>query len=204
MKEVLPPAWTSLGAIGRSPVSKLAILMPFIGYLILLQDKVIGLLAPLATAEAALEPKLSIGFYLLYFGLFIFGVASFFFHITCPEVVKRFHSSDEYVERMQSFVTASDLKAKLMVIIQRSGVESDVGKEASLYHSSIVAGVSTQLQPAVRNFTLRAYFEKLDNSSGWIRSSVFLLFLVGIVLTIIPSFIALARVLGDFFKYYIL
>jgi hypothetical protein len=203
MKEILTPTWTSLGAIGRSPVSKLAILMPFIGYLILLQDKVIGLIAPFASAGAALEPKLSIGFYLLYFGLFIFGLASFLFHIACPVVMKRFHSSDEYVERMQMLATASDLKAKLMLIIDHAGADSDTGKEASLYHSSISAGLTTQIQPAVRNFTLRAYFENLDESNNWIRFSVFLLFAIGIFLTTIPSLMALVRVLSDFVKFYV-
>lgn len=203
MRPIPTPTWTALGAIGRSPVSKLSILMPFIGYLILLQDKVISVIAPLEGSGAALDVKLSIGFYLLYFGLFIFGVASFFYHVACPEVVRRFHSSDEYVERIQPYVTASDLKAKLIVIIERAGAESEIGKEASLYHSSISAGLDTQLHTAVRNFTLRAFFEKLDTSLGWVRWAVLLLFVAGLTLTAVPSFIALVNVMEDFMKYYL-
>ncbi|EJB04820.1 hypothetical protein Rleg9DRAFT_3679 [Rhizobium leguminosarum bv. trifolii WSM597] len=203
MKHTFPPTWTSLGAIGRSPVSKLSILMPFIGYLILLQDKVIGLMGPFASTGVALEPKLSIGFYLLYFGLFIFGSASFLFHIACPVIMKRFYSAEEYVERMQTLITASELKAKLVLIIDEAGAESETGKEASLYHSSISAGMTTQAQPAVRNFTLRAYFDNVEKSHASIRLAVFILFSAGIFLTTIPSLIALIRVLSDFVKIYI-
>ncbi len=203
MRPIPTPTWTALGAIGRSPVSKLSILMPFIGYLILLQDEVISVIAPFQGSKAALDVKLSIGFYLLYFGLFIFGVASFLYHVACPEIVRRFHSSDEYVERIQPYVTASDLKAKLIVIIDSAGAESELGKEAFLYHSSISAGLDTQLHTAVRNFTLRTFFERLDISLDWIRWVVLLLFVAGLTLTAVPSVIALLNIIADFRKYYL-
>ncbi|RYC15234.1 hypothetical protein [Ciceribacter ferrooxidans] len=148
------------------------------------------------------ELKLGIGFYLLYFGLFLFGFGSFIFQVTSPEIAKRFSSADDYVERTQSIVTASEISHKLQFILQHVELGSVVEEEAKLYKNAISAGVGSQPQQAAKLFTLRNFFETKDRSRCAFRIIVFLLFSSGLALTMAPSFIALARVGRDFARSY--
>jgi energy-coupling factor transporter transmembrane protein EcfT len=176
--------------------------MPFIGYILLLQDEVARFISPFTGMGVNSEIKLGIGFYLLYFGLFLFGLGSFIFQVTSPEIAKRFNSADDYVERAQSIVTASELSQKLQFILQHVELGSVVEEEAKLYKNAISAGVGNQPQQAAKLFTLRNFFEAKDRSRCAFRIIVFSLFSSGLALTMAPSFIALAHVGRDFLRSY--
>ncbi|SCB30338.1 hypothetical protein [Rhizobium multihospitium] len=202
MKLLQDVTWSVLGTIGRSSISKLSILMPFIGYLILLQEKFVGLATPLVFRDGS-DFKVSIGFYLLYFGLFIFGLGSFIFHIASPETAKSFKSADDYVERLQTLVTPSELLSKLEFILSKSEINSAISREALLYKNAISVGINAQPQQSIKAFVLRSFFDLRDRSRFSLRVTVFVLFSLGIILAMIPSFIALLNVWVDFSKNYL-
>lgn len=192
-------SWSSLGSIGRSPASKLSIIIPFLGYIVLLQDSVISFLAPLGMAS---EVKLGIGFYFLYFGLFIFGLGSFIFHVASPEPARRFRSADEYVERLHPLITSSDLMLKLNFILEKSAPESDARNEAYLYKNALSSGVAAHPHQSAIMFSLREYFEIEDYSNRAMRLIVFFLFCFGFLLISVPSMIAFTHVVKSFIQNY--
>lgn len=194
--------WSMLGSIGRSSVSKLSMLMPFVGYLILLQDKVVALATPLIIQEGT-DFRISVGFYLLYFGLFIFGLGSFLFHVAAPHTAKDFKSADDYVEKLQGLVSTSELIVMLDEIILRESSNSNPYREATLYRNTLAVGIGAGAQQPVKVFTLRAYFHVEDKSRKYFIFAVFFLFLFGVFLTFIPSIIVLIRVASDFYRNYI-
>jgi hypothetical protein len=202
MKGLPQPTWSELSAIGQAPIAKVSILMPFIGYIILLQEGFIALITPfgLGTADGV---KVGVSFYLLYFGLILFGLGSFVFHVACPPSAKKFVSADDYVERLQELVTASELSTKLDKILSGAEAGSLTAREASLYRDTVLAGISNIPNKAMIAFTLREYFYLQDKCKKIARLVVLILFSVGIILTLIPSLMALVRVWMSFSKSYL-
>ncbi|MBW8322066.1 MAG: hypothetical protein K0M47_22830 [Rhizobium sp.] len=160
-------------------------------------------MSPFVVNGDKLDFELGIGFYFLYFGLFLFGFGSFLFQVASPDTAKRFSSADEYVERIHSVTNNSDLTPRLVFILQHVEVGSVVEKEASLYKNALSTGVGSSSQQAAKIFTLRNFFEIKDKSRGVFRIAVFFLFSSGILLTMVPSFIALGRVGRDFSRNYL-
>jgi hypothetical protein len=177
--------------------------MPFLGYIIILQKQLVDFLSPLSYGTIPPDLKPGIGFYFLYFGLFIFGLASFIFHISCPAIIKSFSTADEYVERIESLVTASDLAERAAAILRNAQKGSAIEQQANAYAGVLTMGINSEPQKSMRLFILRNYFLILDDSRLYFRIFLFGLSSLGIALTFVPSIIALLRIGADFLNTYL-
>ncbi|UPU01422.1 hypothetical protein J4G48_0049445 (plasmid) [Bradyrhizobium barranii subsp. apii] len=98
-------SWRLLRSIGNSRASKLTVLIPLVGYLILLNDDIVKHLELSqevfgGAAGATLTKLLSI-----YCGLVFVAIASVVFVTYCPLEVKRYPSSEEYVAGDEPFMS---------------------------------------------------------------------------------------------------
>ena len=100
----LQPLWTSLRELGNSNAVKLTILMPIIGYLILLNEqalhylelshRIFGIEAQEGNTLAA---PVSWRLLFLYFGLCLVAIASALHQLFCPTITKRYASASDFV-----------------------------------------------------------------------------------------------------------
>jgi hypothetical protein len=99
--------WSTLRALGISPLAQATVLVPIFGYLVLFNEHVVRHLR-LSTrffpADSLLH--LSDRLFLLYLGLFIVGVGTIGFRMSCPRVIKLHALATE-------FVAARDLSSPL-------------------------------------------------------------------------------------------
>ncbi|HEV2078680.1 MAG TPA: hypothetical protein VGR19_02120 [Allosphingosinicella sp.] len=82
--------WSKLRAIGNSGLVRSSALIPIIGYLILLNDKVADWIQILGDVD--ISPRLI----MLYVGLSFVGTASILYSIFCPEIIRRYGTAVEY------------------------------------------------------------------------------------------------------------
>ncbi|MGJ5036561.1 hypothetical protein ACQR13_20845 [Bradyrhizobium sp. HKCCYLRH3059] len=196
-------SWRLLRSIGNSRAAKLTVLIPLIGYLILLNDSVVRRLA-LSTeifgppTDAALTKLL-----LIYCGLVSVAVASTIFAIWCYPEVKRYGSPEEYVAGEEPF-----LSSRTIGIIQhrlRTGDEIARTYQAG-YRQLHESRPSTddrevrlrRIAEATR-IDLNLYFEMLDRSRPVARWTAAILYLAGLALLLIPSATVFLKVLTVLF-----
>ena len=98
--------WGVLRSIGNSATVKLTILIPVIGYLILFNDTLVGYLnlARNLFDATAVPGSVSWRLLFLYFGLSLTAVASIIYAMFCPNVIKRFGSSAEFIAEEGDYV----------------------------------------------------------------------------------------------------
>ncbi len=184
--------WSLLAAIGNSPVSKIAIFMPFFGYIVLLQDRTISYTRILTDSIEYQNSTISLSLYFLYFGSFLFGTAAFLFHVFCPDVIKRFSNGDLYVERLAPLTTTWDTKSRLRSIIELQSSDTEAIDNSNKFLSTISNGISPSNEIII--FSLRCHYETLDLSKNIIQYFVFLFYFFGISCVSIPSLFTFYKV----------
>lgn len=103
-KNVLPNvSWSALGSIGRSPAVRLTILIPVLGYMLLLNYEFLKLVQLVSTNTwttdgAPLDPPLKLIF--TYLGLCCLGLASTIFVLRCPDGPKTYSSEGVFATSM--------------------------------------------------------------------------------------------------------
>jgi hypothetical protein len=77
--------------VAQSPPARLAVLIPFLGYVILFQDDVARLLSFEVKGRSVCVTWWCITaikrLYLIYFGLTFVGLASFLYLLACPKII---------------------------------------------------------------------------------------------------------------------
>lgn len=108
------PTWYDLRGLGRSPISRMTILIPVFGSLILFStaaNDFINLSADFLGMEPDVAAQISRRNSLfLYFGLLIFSVSTLAYNALCPMVVKEFKTEYDYYEAESKIVTKDRAK----------------------------------------------------------------------------------------------
>ena len=114
--------WLTLSSIGRSRIVSLTIIVPFVGYIIIFNDYIIGYFSFARAVILDISPSNGIGvdklqkdisldnLYFLYFGLLFVGIASALFSFFCPEEIKQYKVANDYIK------SEDELKSPTMVI----------------------------------------------------------------------------------------
>lgn len=97
------PSWRLLRTIGNSRAAKLTILIPLVGYIVLLNDTVIRNLELSEQIFGVPTGATLTKLLLIYCGLVCVAIASAIFAIWCPLEVKRYASVEEYVAGEETF-----------------------------------------------------------------------------------------------------
>jgi hypothetical protein len=99
--------WTALRGFGNSPVVRASMVMPVVGYLILLNDHLIhwGELHPQFRLFASDNPWRLI---FLYWGTFCIAIASVAYAMCCPTVIKLYAHAVEFFNDAERYVGHGD------------------------------------------------------------------------------------------------
>jgi hypothetical protein len=97
VKAVSKPApWSRIRGIGNSPAVRVAAAIPFVGYIILLNDRLADFMTvyPALSVFSTATPPWNL--ICLYFGSFLTGLGAIVYAIRCPDFLKRYAIFAEY------------------------------------------------------------------------------------------------------------
>jgi hypothetical protein len=114
------PTWYTLRGIGSSKFSKMTILMPVIGYLIIFNTQLaqfMSVSADLIGVDQNISEMISNrNLYFLYFGLLIFSISNILYHVFCPSIIKLFISEYEFYSSENNIITTARYKELLSAL----------------------------------------------------------------------------------------
>lgn len=156
------PTWYDLRGLGRSPISRMTILIPVFGSLILFStaaNDFINLSADFLGMEQEDAAQISRRNSLfLYFGLLIFSVSTLAYNALCPMVIKEFKTEYDYYEAESKIIT-KDRAKRLQEHLNRD-FEADLGFDFDLTAENQTAARALGFQDNTtsenREFWLRA------------------------------------------------
>ena len=165
----------ALRSMGNSLAARLTIIVPLLGYLILLNDHLVQALkmhTSLCVGRACDTP---LRLQLLYLGGSLYGVATAIYTLACPYVIQRFADASEYFRAQgQYFGNWYNLK------FLSDEVEKAGGTTRS-WHAPTAANSEVHADIMAEHYVVLSY------SAFPARLIAFVLFLMGLVLVAIPS-----------------
>jgi hypothetical protein len=111
----------ALRSMGNSLAARLTIVVPVLGYFLLLNDHVVTLLkghSSLCNGHACDAP---LRLQLLFLGGSLYGLAAAIYTIACPHVIQRFADASEYFLAQRDYFANSDNLSFLHYDIKRRG-----------------------------------------------------------------------------------
>jgi len=108
------PTWADLRTIGNSSAVRAAIVVPVIGYLIILNSTVADYLKmhgiePLQQPSSLWDRLWATKLYLIYFGLMYLGLGSAVYQWKCPHFVKKHADWTDYVAGTAPHTESNDI-----------------------------------------------------------------------------------------------
>ncbi len=182
-------SWADLRNIGNSSAVRAAIVVPVIGYFLVLNATVAEYLK-MHGIEAVRQPASlwdqlwSIKLYLIYFGLMFLGLGSAIYQLKCPHYVKKYGDWTDYVAG-----TAPHL--------DMPGVEALAAVVGEDYEDD---RLTTERQSDLALKYLRIHYALLSSESEPWRIVAAMFFGAGFLLLAVPSIMTACRVAGVLMK----
>ncbi len=118
--EYFIPKWDGLRRIGQSKLMNLTILVPLLGYLILFNEQLIEYFElskevfPNIDDGSKLSNETKSRLFYFYFGFSFLGVASLFYQLFCPSLLKEHGSAGDYVNEELDLMTQQRVDDMIM------------------------------------------------------------------------------------------
>ena len=156
------PTWSYLRGLGRSPISRMTILIPVIGTLILFSSAVNEFIS-LSADFLNIEPEKALTIsrrnsFFLYFGLLMFSASTFAYNALCPSVVKEFPTEYDLYDAELRLIT------KDRACSMQEGLNSRF--QANLQHDFELSDDGTEISRA-KNFERR---NSDENREYWLKA----------------------------------
>jgi hypothetical protein len=191
--------WDALRKLGNQRLVQLTVLVPIVGYLILLNKKMAGYYALYFDAEPA---GISYRLYCLYFGFSVLGVASLVFSWFCPRLVKEYGSAAAFVAAEERITSPRRLSEMLEALLasRRSlpQVPMTDPKEAE-WKTHDYEEYLHELAEVNPQLLMTEFFVPLKDTMPRARFTVFALYGIGFAILAVPTVEVFVRVLLDFF-----
>ena len=166
MRDDLIP-WNSLRAIGNSRAAKIAAVIPLIGYLIILNDRVLIEVARLSTHVATQECSTEtagcmlgvineLRMHFVYFGLFFVGLGSIAYSVFCNNLIKKYADAEDFITRAKRILTFEEIVAIYAEHSDRSLVSEHSERNKGMSMEFIYALLNTA-RPGPRYLTAVLY-----------------------------------------------
>ena len=131
--------WDKLGAVGRSNLGRLTILIPFVGYLIIFNPSFVNffrqeLPGGIPNTFEWFSDLHELRLVYLYFGLLFLGLGNLLFVILAPEALRKHSDVSGYIQEMENVASPSLIGNKLDDTVARFQNAND-GEAASPFFS---------------------------------------------------------------------
>jgi hypothetical protein len=195
--------WSNLRAIGNSSAVKMTIFIPLIGYMVIFNEKILSyiqLSEHIFGKEGLNGASANVTWRLIwiYFGLSFLAAGSVIYQFFCPNEVKRFATSIDYVAAARSNIGEFSLEQ----IENRLVRELESLPEVAAVHGFSEGRNAEWGEKAARErelakgecTVLDTNFRKLNESRLAARISVFILYLVGLLFLSVPAIEVFSKV----------
>ena len=217
MSQLVDPMWSTLRILGQSKMVSMTIFVPVIGYMILLNEDVVGYLSlsdELLSKSSVTESNwLSFSdtfgrLRLIYLGLVFVGIASFIFKIRCPSEILRHRNEYDYIHAELAVMTSERFSAAKERLTQwpasipndlRLRVNSVEDTELSETLMQVSAIARTGQPPKliwddwynrnrrIMSEALSVLYDIVNQSRVYWRSTIFALYVLGFLILLWPS-----------------
>jgi hypothetical protein len=189
-------SWRLLRSIGNSRAAKLTVLIPLIGYLILLNDNVVAHLGLFGEAASATLTRLLA----VYCGLVFVAIASVIFAIYCPREVKRYASPEEYVAGDEPFMSERQIgmvqnRLKIGDAIAREDNAGYIAHHDNRPSTDDIEVFRRRARQLIR-IQMNLYYEMQDRSRAGGRWAAAIFYLAGLAFLLFPSALVFGHVMG--------
>lgn len=187
--------WERLRILGASKIMSLAALMPFFGFVIILNQHTLELVNWLGTTLEVLDQSTneypSFTLFLLYYGAVLLGIGKLFFNVSCPPEITRYMNREDYIEKKERLKTELEYTT-LREIVKSYGVPYKT--EAEKIENSDER--NNQLDSTGEGYRtlLGLQWDYLDHSNQAGRKWVTGFFFSGLVIFSTPSLVTLWKV----------
>jgi hypothetical protein len=192
-------SWGLLRSIGNSRAAKLTILIPLVGYIVLLNDTIISHLELSEKIFGAPTGATLTKLLLIYCGLVCVAVASVIFATRCPLELKKYASSEDYIAGEEDYLS----ERKMAIIEKRLETGDNIARADQGGYRAMSRAEPTPQTPAeikdkyarLYRIELNLYYEMLDRSRLWARWTAGTLYAIGIILLLIPAVMVFYKVM---------
>jgi hypothetical protein len=205
-----PAGWAGLRGLGESALAKATMVMPVVGYLLILNRAFLHWLDPSlpATGTSAAPPLMYTAAWRLvfiYYGLTFTGVATAMYALLCPKMVKKYADAIDYALGQQELYGSvskwNDLIGTLFEALPKRGFflkcalprhtrEDLVLREEDVKALPMVASDATQRQSPNDSLllaVLRAHYAVTECEHPFWRLLIFALYIAGLILVVLSS-----------------
>lgn len=180
--------WNIVRSFGNSPPARAAILMPFIGYLIFLNDFIQRILVtkfPSAAGAISFD-----GLYYFYIGAVFVGMGSMVYYIKCPEPIRTFSNDRDFVSAYLKNINSK----KLLDICRELEKISPVDNGKILALKALQEGYDFSIGNENSTYILYSYYNFLINKGFFWLYFCICMYSVGIFLIMIPTVMSVYKV----------
>jgi hypothetical protein len=186
-----PVRWHTLQTISNNPAARAVIIVPLIGYWILLNNWIVQHFTPLSEALVDKMRQTPWQLFATYFGLWLVGVGSATYLIRCPPDIKRHATSSEYTGAL--FPTISEIEFSRIRDALIAGDAQSNREIQELEREHIRRGQETDTEYDTRwrrerwSNVLKLYHDYCNRSRAIARLTISVLYIVGFLALGAPS-----------------
>ena len=200
------PTWEVLRSFGNSKVSKLTILIPIFGYLIIFNDSFVFLISSSlnwvcayfqdGTCNASENVAFSRDFMLqkvvdIYLALSVIAFSTILFQLFCPYEIKRFWHVETYVaENTRIFHHEFNRRLRNILDIERQGEIDRIQSTFDRYKEHDRSKASEMYDRDI----LSLWFDFQNSRFPTIRWICFVMFAFGVALIMYPTFVVFGKI----------
>lgn len=187
------PTWSELGTVGNSVPAKASMLVPLVGYIILIQSPILSAfqgMADVIAPQLAEKPRTDISIsnmYFVYFGLFFVGIASVIFTLFAHSNIKRYRDSDEFCIQTRGMLTIHEFKQMYEFITNNKHAKNLIDQGIEKSYRSIGINGEISLKSDKEIDIKKAYYYALDIGNPFARVLTLLIYTLGFSLLAVPS-----------------
>lgn len=164
------PTWYDLRSLGRSPISRLTVLIPIFGSLIIFSsaaDELLKVSAEFVGIDQELSVKITRrNIFFSYFGLLIFSLITISYNALAPSIIKEFSSEYSYYEAEYKIITKNRAHSIQEILEETFGKSLNYDFSISQGEADAAAralGLENRSASENREFWLRAKSDSVNN-----------------------------------------
>lgn len=182
--------WAVLRTIGNQKIIQFTILVPAIGYYIIFSTQFCDFTATdIDIGISCIDSRPSKKTFELYFAFVSLGLASLFYTLSCPKIIKQYENNTDLIDAEEPHLSNSEIKKyslniyKLLNIHPFSPFNNEIKDESAFRHAAILSeaeinlknnrdiAVQTRLEESVNN---RIDIIKKDHKANLLKCVYFL------------------------------
>jgi len=187
------PHWDKLRAISNNPAARAAIIVPLVGYWIILNNWFVQNVLWLSQALVGPMPlHTPWQLFATFFGLWLVGAGSGVYLVFCPQDIKRYATSSEYTGAVGSTISSIEM-GRILATLRNSDEKTKEelrrldSEWPTPHHAEPAAEFDARLRQERWSNLLKLHFDASNRCYATARLLVTVLYIIGFTALALPS-----------------